>query len=61
MACIISSIDLLYLMETYWFRWIILFFLFAHFTLAFDIQERERSSVLLIALEILRNSAPVLP
>ena len=23
MACIISSIDLLYLMETYWFRWII--------------------------------------
>ena len=70
MACITSSTDLLYLIKTSWCPWII--FIKENLTLhnfpsCFNIllnsclQVRERSSILLVALEILRNSAPMLP
>ena len=64
MACITSSADLSYLIKTSWCRWII--FITENLILFispfyFNIQLRERSSILLVALEILRNFAPTLP
>ena len=70
LACITSSIDLLYLIKTSWCRWIIfikenLILLICPFCFNIQLnnclQLRERSSILLVALEILRNSAPLLP
>ena len=70
MVCIFSSIDLLYLIKTSWCHWIIflkenLILLICPFCLNIRLsnclQLQERSSILLVALEILRNSAPVLP
>ena len=66
MACITSSIDLLYLIKTSWCRWIIfikenLILLICPFCFNIRLnnclQLRVRSSILLVALEILRNSA----
>ena len=68
MACITSSIDLLYLIKTSWCRWIIfikenLILLICPFCFNIRLnnclQLRVRSSILLVALEILRNSAPI--
>ena len=67
MACITSSIDLLYLKKTSRCRWIIfikenLILLICPFCFNIRLnnclQLRVRSSILLVALEILRNSAP---
>ena len=69
MASITSSIDLLYLIKTSWCRWIIvieesLILLVCPFSfnilLYTCLQVRERYSILLVALEILINSAPML-
>ena len=71
MACITSSIDLLYLIKTTsWCSWVIfikenLILLICPFCfnirLSNCLQLRERSSILLVVLEILRNFAPMLP
>ena len=70
MASIISSIDLLYLIKTSWCRSVIfikenliLFICPFCFNIRLNncLQVREKSSNLLVALEILRNSAPILP
>ena len=70
MACITSSVDLLSLIKTFWCHWIIFIkenFIFLICPFCFNIrpnncfQLQVRSSVLLVALEILRNSAPMLP
>ena len=70
MGCITSSIDLLYLIKTSWCRWIIFIkensillicpFCF-NIRLNNCLQLRVRSSILLVALEILRNSAQMFP
>ena len=68
MACITPSIDLLYLIKTFWCRWIIfikenlILLIFPFFNIRLDdcLQLREISSILLNALEILKNSAPML-
>ena len=70
MACITSSTDLLYFIKTSWCHWIIFIkenLILLIYPCCFNIQLnnclqlRVRSSVLLVALEILRNSAPMLP
>ena len=70
MACITSSIDLLYLTKTSWCRciifikeYLILLICPFYFTIRLKncLQVREGTSILLAALEILRNSAPMLP
>ena len=70
MACITFSMDLLYLIKTSWCRWIICAeenFILLICPFCFKIrlnnclQLQERSSISLVALEILRNSAQMLP
>ena len=70
MAWITSPIGLLYLIKTSWCRWIIfikenLILLICSFyyniRLNNCLQLRERSSILLVALGILRNSTSMLP
>ena len=70
MACITSSIDLLYLIKTSRCRWIIfikenLILLICPFCFNIRLnnclQLRVRSSILLVALEILRNSCSNAP
>ena len=65
MACLTSSIDLLYLVKTSWCHWIIFIkenLILFIFPFCFNIwlnnclQLRERFSILLVALQILRNS-----
>ena len=69
-VCITSSVDLLYLMKTYWCRWIIfimenliLLVCLFYFNIWLNncLEVRERSSILLVALEILWNSALMFP
>ena len=70
MACITSSIDLLYLIKTSEYRRILFIkedLVLPIFPFCFNIrvnnclQLRERSSILWVDLEILRNFAPMLP
>ena len=69
MACITFPADLLYLVKTSWCRWIVFIIeslillicsFFFNILLNSCLQVRKRSSILLVALEILRNSAPIL-
>ena len=70
MANIISSIDLLCLVKTSWCRWIIFIQenliplicpLCFNIRLSNCLQVRQRSSILLVAIEMLRNSATMPP
>ena len=70
MGCITSSADVLFLIKTFWCRWIIFikenlillicpFSSFAHFSIRRNncLQLQKKYSVLLVALEILRHSS----
>ena len=70
MAYITSSTDLSYLIKTSWCRWIIfikkiLVLLICPFCFNIRLNNylklRVKPSILLVALEILRNAAPLLP